>query len=96
MRNFTIVLCVLLAGCASFKTKQTDETTTNPDGTETRKITTEAAAGTFAAGKSALANWKATQTDKSQGASVGSLSQESDAAGVLKVGTDGVLKFVKP
>jgi len=36
-----------------------------------------------AASKSALAKWKATQSDKTQGASVGSLDQEADASKLL-------------
>lgn len=102
MRKLTLltITAALLTGCATFKTKQTDETTINPDGTEVRKITTEAAAGTFAAGKSALATWKANQTDKSQGASVGGLSQESDASNLAKAISEGAtaaaIKSIKP
>lgn len=101
MRNvINILIALTLTGCAGFKTKQTDTTITHPDGTEERKITTEAKGGTFAASKSALANWKATQTDKSQGASVGSLTQESDASSLTKAIGEGVanalIKAVKP
>lgn len=102
MRKLLLLTGALLvsAGCATFKTKQTDETTINPDGTEVRKITTEAEAGTFAAGKSNLASWKANQTDKSQGASVGGLAQESDASNLAKAIAEGAtaaaIKSVKP
>lgn len=68
---------VLAAGCARFSTKQTD--TSYEKGEPNRSITTEAKATTFFAGKSALASWKASQTDKTQGASVGNLAVESNA-----------------
>jgi hypothetical protein len=91
---------VFLTGCAQFSTHQTDVTTTAPDGTETRTITTRASGRTVAASKQALATWKATQTDKSQGASVGGLNQESDAGGLTKALGEGIanalVKGIKP
>jgi len=91
---------VALSGCASFSTHQTDITTTAPDGTETRSITTRASGRTIAASKQALATWKATQTDNSQGASVGGLNQESDASNLTKALGEGIanalVKGVKP
>lgn len=68
-----------LQGCASFSTVQTDiSTTKDKDGNPTtRTITTKAKASTFFESKSTLATWKATQTDKSQGATVGGLEQAS-------------------
>lgn len=74
----TIVLITLLclASCARFSTTQTD-ISAQPDGTQ-RTITTKAGASTWFASKSSLANWKATQTDKTQGASVGALTQQGD------------------
>jgi hypothetical protein len=97
----TIMLAVVaLSGCASFSTHQTDITTTAADGTETRSITTRATGRTFAASKQTLATWKATQTDKSQGASVGGLNQESDASSLTKALGEGVaaalVKGIKP
>ena len=68
---------VLATGCARFNTTQTD--LSYEQGEPSREITTRATASTFFAGKSALASWKASQTDKTQGASVGSLVQESNA-----------------
>ncbi|MEI7733723.1 MAG: hypothetical protein WCO56_29430 [Verrucomicrobiota bacterium] len=62
----------LAAGCARFSTTQTD--TSYENGRPAREITTHATASTIFAGKSVLANWKASQTDKTQGASVGNLS----------------------
>ena len=87
----TMALIVLaLSGCAQFRTDQTDESTTSPEGIETRKVTTRATARTFAAGKQALSNWKASQTDKTQGASVGSVNQESDASALMGALSQGI------
>ena len=66
-----------LAGCARFNTTQKD--LSYEQGKPSREITTRATAYTFFAGKSSLATWKASQTDKTQGASVGNLSQEANA-----------------
>lgn len=73
-----ILLSVLLTGCAHFTTTQTDVTY---DATQkpTRSVTTRATAYTFFEGTSKLANFKAVQTDKSQTASVGDLSQQTSA-----------------
>lgn len=65
----------LFTGCASFSTRQTDVSYEN--GKPVRQITTSAQAQTLFEAKSSLANFKASQTDKTQGASVGSLNQES-------------------
>lgn len=88
--RFALVVAVAFTGCARFYTDQTDTTTVAPDGTETRTIKTKAAGTTFAAGKQALAGWKATQTDKTQGASVNGLGQESDASNLTKALGEGV------
>ncbi len=66
-----------LAGCARFTTTQID--TSYAEGKPQRTITTRASASTICASSSALANFKASQTDKTQAATVGSLSQESHA-----------------
>ncbi len=79
-RPITITTAAALAlatGCARFATTQTDTSYVNGD--TSREVTTHAAAYTFFAGRSALASWKASQTDKTQGASVGNLSVESNA-----------------
>lgn len=83
MKRLTLMFTVLLAGCAQFSTTQTDTSITNKDGTTTRTVTTKATATTFLESKSALANFKASQTDKTQAASVGSLSQESNATNAI-------------
>ena len=77
----SLVAALTVSGCARFRTIQKD-ISTQPDGV-TRTIETRASATTFAASKQALAQWKASQTDKTQGASVGSVSQESDATSLL-------------
>lgn len=74
-------LCVG-AGCATFNTTQQDERT-EPDGTHTA-ITTRVSARTFATSKSSLTQFKASQTEKSQGAAVGSLTQESSGTNAVR------------
>lgn len=81
----TTMAILLLVGCANFSTTQTDRRF-NDDGTVSTEITTKAAARTFFAGKSALANWKATQTEKTQGAEVGKLDSEVSGVGT-EIGT---------
>lgn len=71
-------LSLSLVGCARFTTNQTDASYEN--GQIVRQVTTKAQAVTVFEAKSALANFKASQTDKTQSASVGSLSQESAGA----------------
>ena len=73
----TLIGVAALVGCARFSTIQKD--ISYEKGEPSREITTRATASTFFAAKSSLASWKARQTDKSQGASVGNLSQEADA-----------------
>lgn len=68
-----VLLCC--SGCSHFTTTQQDLNYEN--GQPVRKITTRASAYTFFDAKSSLASFKASQTDKTQGASVGQLNQES-------------------
>lgn len=72
----------VMAGCARFKTTQVDERRA-PNG-ESTKISTTVAASTLWTSRSQLANFKASQTEKSQGASVGSLSQESSGTNTVR------------
>lgn len=87
MKPIRIVALVAIAfgafstGCARFATTQTD--TSYDKGQPTRTITTRATAHTLFSAKSALANFKATQTDKSQGASVGGLTQETSGSNAV-------------
>jgi hypothetical protein len=72
------------AGCARFTTTQTDERINAKTGEKTT-ITTRASSSTFFDSKSSLAKWKATQSEKSQGAEVGGLQQESSATNVVSL-----------
>jgi hypothetical protein len=73
MKALAIIACIALCSCARFTTKQTDIRGAD----ETTTITTKVTAWTFWESKSKLADFKASQTEKTQGASVGSLAQES-------------------
>lgn len=94
----TVAAIVSLVGCARFSTTQTD-LSYDEKGAPQRQITTKATAYTLCTSKSQLTNWKATQTDKSQGATVGSLTQESsttnEAAFVQAVVSAAVSAAVK-
>lgn len=72
------LLALTFVGCARFTTTQTD---VSPE----RTVTTKATAWTFGTSKSALANFKASQTDKTQGASVGGLHQESNGSNLTAI-----------
>lgn len=85
-----LVMALAMVGCARFSTKQTD--TRNKDGTTT--ITTKATSYTLFESKSQLSNFKATQTEKSQSAAVGSLSQEASSTNVVAV-LEAVAKIVQ-
>lgn len=76
-----LVVMIFMIGCARFTTTQTD--LSYEQGQITRQVTTRASALTFIESKSALANFKATQTDKTQSASVGQLSQESNSTNAI-------------
>lgn len=91
------LLALNAAGCARFSTKQVDLRQNEQTG-ETTKVTTKASAFTLLDGKSKLANFKASQTDKSQGASVGSLEQEATATNALQAlrAIEAIAKSIKP
>lgn len=76
-----LVAILLSVGCARFSTQQTD--ISYAEGKPTRQITTKATSKTFFESKSSLTSFKATQTDKSQSATVGSLNQESTATNLV-------------
>lgn len=80
MKHSYLILA-LLTGCAQFSTQQRDIRKAT-DGQVT-EITTTVSARTFGTSKSTLANFKATQTDKSQGANVGNLAQESSGTNAV-------------
>lgn len=91
--------CVFLtacavSGCASFTTTQIDRRNEQLGTTE---IETRIAGRTLFTSKSQLANFKAAQTDKSQGASVGSLTQESSGTNAVRAleALDSILSKVR-
>jgi hypothetical protein len=82
-----VVVAALLAlslgaGCARFQTKQTD-ISYDTNNVPTRTITTKVSAYTFFESESKLSQFKATQTDKSQSASVGSLDQSAGSTNTV-------------
>jgi len=78
MKLLTILtLAALLAGCATYTTRQTD---ISPE----RSITTEVSVRTFWDSNSQLANSAATQTDKSQSAKLGTLNQTSTSTNITE------------
>jgi len=91
----------LSPGCARFSTRQSD--TSYENGQPVRTITTRATSTTFFDSQSALAKFKAIQTDKSQSASVGSLNQEASGTNaallvesVTKGAIEGALRAIAP
>ena len=93
---FGLALC---SGCARFSTVQVDRTY-GTNGEPARVIETRAGAYTLWAGDSALANWQATQTDKTQSAKVGTLNQRTEvlntnSAAVVKAIGEGVVEGLK-
>jgi len=72
---------LLLPGCARFSTTQADIRYEN--GKPATTITTKASSYTLFSSKSQLANFSAAQTEKTQGAKVGSLSQQGGTNTVL-------------
>lgn len=104
MKKNLVLLSVVaaLAGCARFSTTQTDlsyDTTGKPQ----RTVTTRATAFTFFSANSKLAQWKATQNDHSQGATVGQLEQQSsdtvttNLVNAIGIGVGAAVKaLVKP
>jgi len=85
-----LMLGVSCTGCAHFVTKQTDVSSTDKYGIQTRTITTTAKASTFFDANSQLASFKASQTDKSQSATVGSLSQSSSGTNAVDLVSSAV------
>jgi hypothetical protein len=77
-----IGLLILSSGCARFQTKQTD-ISYDEQGLPARTITTKVSAYTLFEAESKLAQFKATQTDKSQAASVGSLDQSAGSTNTV-------------
>jgi len=82
MHKSLLLVIALLAGCASFNTKQVDERKLD-DGSYT-KISTIATSRTFFSSKSDLAKFKAIQTEGSQSASVGNLGQSATGTNIVQ------------
>lgn len=77
-----LILPLLLCGCAHFTTDQ-DDNTLDSTGKATHVVHTHASATTLFDANSQLAQFKASQTDKTQSASVGSLNQNSSGTNVV-------------
>jgi len=97
-----LTLAGLLTGCARFSTTQTDVSyATNPTTGEAipqRKITTKVKATAFLDANSELSKFKASQTDKTQGASVGGLNQtttSTNLAAIFGAMSEGIVKGMK-
>ena len=93
---------LLGSGCSSFRTTQSDSRYNEKTG-ETTTITTKASSFTFFDSKSSLAKWKATQSEKSQGAEVGGLEQETSGTNTIDLiralaegAVMGAAKSIKP
>lgn len=82
MKRVAFIAALAIAGCARFKTTQIDERKA-PDGQIT-KVSTIVSASTLFTSRSQLANFRASQTERQQGASVGSLSQESSGTNAVR------------
>lgn len=79
---FAVGFAFMLTGCASFSTHQIDKRK-EPNGSET-EVATRVTARTLFTSKSSLANFKASQTEKQQGAAVGSLTQEASGTNAVR------------
>lgn len=80
----SIGIVIATNGCANYATKQTDISSTDKFGVETRTIITTVKATTFFDSDSKLASFKASQTDKTQSTSVGSLDQNSTGTNAIQ------------
>lgn len=89
--------CLLLAltGCSTFTTDQVDRRYEN--GKVSTEIRTKAKSRTFFDSDSALANFEARQTEKSQGAKVGALNQASSGTNTVEAlrAIDSILNKVR-
>ncbi len=74
---------LVITGCANFSTKQYDISYDPTTGKPIRKISTKASSTALWEADSNLTKWKASQTDKSQGAEVGGLGNSSEATNAV-------------
>lgn len=79
LNSFLLAVVILAAGCASFKSTQSEST--GKDGVTVR--TTVVRASTLFDAKSELAKLRATTTDKTQGLTIGSLDQSSTGTNAI-------------
>ncbi len=77
MKNLILLAVLILSGCATYTTTQRD---ISPE----RTIETQVRVRTFWDSDSQLANSKATQTDKSQSATLGALNQSSTSTNITE------------
>ncbi len=91
MKTLALSIALVLTGCSTYTTTQRD---ISPE----RTIETKVSVRTFWDSKSQLANSKATQTDKSQSASLGALAQESTSTNIVAEleAIVQILKLVRP
>jgi hypothetical protein len=73
------LLLVLLSGCAHFSSRQTE---TAPDGTQR---VTRVAVTTFMDGRSDVAKLRATTSDKTQGLTLGGLSESASSTNTVAI-----------
>lgn len=94
MKTLVIIPLLVLTSCAHFSTTQTDMS--YEKGLPVRQITTHAAATTLFDAQSQLAKFKATQSDKTQSASVGSLNESSSGTNVVAAlqAIDGIVSHI--
>jgi hypothetical protein len=101
-RLYLLATLSVLTGCATFSTSQSDEKTL-PSG-EREVVTTKVRATSFFAAQSSLAGWKASQSAKTQGASIAGLVVDSNAgtnvaaiaAAITKAAVDAAVKAAAP
>ena len=86
-----------LSGCARFGTVQTDSRY-DEKGNLSTKITTRASSFTFFESQSQLANWKARQSEATQSAEVGSLTQSASGTNSVAIlhSIENILKTAGP
>lgn len=83
---------VLLGGCARFSTSQSD-LRYNEDGSPSTAIVTKARATTLFSSKQ-LTQWKASQTDRTQGATMGTEMQGATNAAATITALESLIKTV--
>lgn len=97
----SLALVLLTGGCSTFKTVQSDSREEYDPTTgklvSKNVITTKAGSRTLWDSDSQLANWKATQTEKTQGAEVGALVQKSTATNSVEAlkAIDSILNKIR-